>query len=299
MQEGTIVTERISPSNVSIPATDGYPLAAMVFEPRESPCGLVVVNSAVGVRQSYYARFASYLAGEGFRVVTYDYRGIGRSAPEKLRGFDGRMRDWGQRDFPGVLEWCRGNAGADRVWVVGHSVGGQILGLAPNNEMVRGLIAVCTQHTWWRHWPAHRQPGFAFLWYVMMPTVTRALGYFPSSRVGLGEDLPKGIALEWAQWARSPGHTVGAIGEHVRAGYENYTGSILAYSFADDSFAPRRATDRLLDVYRSAKKEHRHVLPGDIGRSVGHFGFFREECRDPLWRETADWLKGHDGPSAV
>lgn len=275
----------------SISARDGYPLAATLFEPTEPPTGIVVINSAVGVKQTYYIRFARFLAEQGFRVVTYDYRGIGRSAPMRLRGFEARMRDWGQKDLPGVLEWCRKNAGADRIFVVGHSVGGQILGLAPNNDIVRGLVAVCSQHTWWRLWPARKQPGFALLWFVLLPAITRALGYFPSTRFRLGENLPRGVALEWAQWARCPTHTIGAIGEEVREGYEGFSGSILAFSFADDTFAPRKAVQHLLDVYRAAEKHHRHVSPTDIGRPIGHFGFFREELREPLWRETAQWMK--------
>jgi predicted alpha/beta hydrolase len=48
----------------------------------------VIINSATSVRCRYYSRFASFLFGEGFDVITYDYRGIGESRPVSLRGFD-------------------------------------------------------------------------------------------------------------------------------------------------------------------------------------------------------------------
>jgi predicted alpha/beta hydrolase len=44
----------------------------------------VLIAPATAVPQGYYAKFARYLAAtQGFRVVTLDYRGIGRSKPER------------------------------------------------------------------------------------------------------------------------------------------------------------------------------------------------------------------------
>ncbi|MFC7611932.1 hypothetical protein [Teichococcus aestuarii] len=42
---------------------------------------VVVVSPATSVRSRYYGRFAAHLAGAGFDVVTFDYRGIGDPAP--------------------------------------------------------------------------------------------------------------------------------------------------------------------------------------------------------------------------
>jgi predicted alpha/beta hydrolase len=69
--------------------TDGFPLAATVFEPDEEKMHeetvVVVVSSATGLAQTFYAKFARYssdvaesnrswLAIQGIPVVTYDYR---------------------------------------------------------------------------------------------------------------------------------------------------------------------------------------------------------------------------------
>jgi hypothetical protein len=36
----------------------------------------------------------------------------------------------------------------------------------------------------------------------------------------------------------------------------------------------------------------RHYHPKDVGQSrIGHFGFFNERCREPLWDECLDWLR--------
>jgi len=33
-------------------------------------------------------------------------------------------------------------------------------------------------------------------------------------------------------------------------------------------------------------------MPRELGAErIGHFGFFREQFRDTLWRDAADWLE--------
>ena len=65
-----------------IPARDGYALAATLYRPTGAARGAVIVSSATAVPRRFYRHFAAELAGAGYTVVTYDYRGIGDSAPE-------------------------------------------------------------------------------------------------------------------------------------------------------------------------------------------------------------------------
>ena len=77
---------------VTLKAADGVPLAARIFAPAGTPRGNVVIGGAMGVRQDYYGSFAAWLAGQGWRVTTFDYRGSGHSAP--ARGLASRGRSW-------------------------------------------------------------------------------------------------------------------------------------------------------------------------------------------------------------
>ncbi|HET9317534.1 MAG TPA: alpha/beta hydrolase, partial [Vicinamibacteria bacterium] len=58
--------------DVTVAARDGYPLAASSFVPAGPVSSWVVVNSATAVPRAYYARFARFLAEQGFAAVTYD-----------------------------------------------------------------------------------------------------------------------------------------------------------------------------------------------------------------------------------
>ena len=105
---------------------------------------MTIIGSATGVPQSYYSRFASFLAESGRPTLTFDGRGIAKSAPASLKGFPARFRDWGILDFPGVLDWAAATYPQRAVHWVGHSYGGFGLGLARNNAAVSKLFGVAT-----------------------------------------------------------------------------------------------------------------------------------------------------------
>ena len=276
----------------TVPAADGFPIAVTTYAPAQRVRGVVVINAATGVRRRYYDRFATYLVGRDLAVVTYDYRGIGDSAPPRLRGFVASMREWGELDQPAVIAhaaaWQRGVP----LMVVGHSVGGQIFGLLRDPTPVSRVLMVAAQHNYWRLWEPRERWKLCALWTLLMPAATHTLGYFPSTTFGLGEDLPKGVALEWARWCRSPGALVQAIGGDAAERFAKYRGPILALSFEDDRlFAPPRAVDALLRFYTNARVEHRHLSAKELGlRKVEHFGFFREAASEHGWPLAVDWL---------
>ena len=268
---------------ITLTAKDGYRLGATLFQGGGDP---LLVLPATGVPQAYYAKFAAYLAERGATVLTFDYRGIGRSLHGDIRKLGARMRDWALLDAAAALERLRGR----NLRVIGHSFGGQALGLLPEPERIRAALVVGSQSGYWRHWPAL---GRAWVWpatHFALPALSRLHGYFPGSRLGFGEDLPKGVAIEWASWCRHPRYLVGALGAEER--YRRMRARLRAYAISDDPFAPRAAVTALLDLYPNARGEMRDVQPREVGvKRLGHFGFFREAFRDSLWREAADWLE--------
>ncbi|CAN5914737.1 alpha/beta fold hydrolase [soil metagenome] len=264
---------------------DGLSLAATIWDPagRERR-RVVVIAAATGVLRGYYAPFAAWLSARGFAVVTFDYRGMGdsrgaASAPT--------MREWGERDLASVVAWAaRALGDGTHVAVVGHSVGGQLVGLLPEPARVSALVTVGSQSGDFRLWPLPTRLAMAVIWYGVVPGVTHAVGYLPGA-LGIGEDLPAGVALEWARWCRTPGYLVGAEGVSRREGFAKLAAPTLAFGFDDNAYAPRAAIDALLDLYVGARIERRQLARSE-GR-FGHFGFFRKRHRR-LWREAASFL---------
>lgn len=265
---------------MDIRASDGYVLTGTHYEGGDHA---VVIAGAMGVARHYYDAFAKYLAENGRSVVTFDYRGIADSKPASLRRFDGSLADWGRLDLPAVLDWTTRELKPSRISLVGHSCGGQIVGFAPNASVLDELVFVSAQSGYWRHWPGVSAYGLGLLWLVM-PPVARALGFFPSRLFRLGnQDLPREVAVQWATAGRHPEYI---FGFHDDGPWRALRMPILAWSFADDTYAPRAAVEALLGHYSGASIEHRHVE----GRRVGHWGFFRQKTGEDLWRETLGHL---------
>lgn len=269
-----------------ITADDGYCLVGHATGSANTG-PVLIVNGATGVRQRYYTRFASWAAEQGATVLTWDYRGIGESRPHRLRGFPGTMRDWGRHDLEGVLQFAHREWPHRPLVAVCHSVGGQLLGLAPSNQLLSRVVTVGSQFGSWQLWPAPRKWAFAGLWYGLMPGLAHAFGYFPGA-LGIGADLPKGVALEWARWCRSREYFL-AHGV-TAAGYARLKVPLLSYSFTDDPYAPKAAVDALHSLYVGAELERRHLSPLDAGaKKIGHFGFFRETFRSTLWERLGEF----------
>ena len=79
---------------IEFPAADGYRLHGTLHRPSGPPRAVVLIHPATAVPERLYLPFAGYLVEQGFAALTYDYRGIGRSAPRSLRGSKAKMRDW-------------------------------------------------------------------------------------------------------------------------------------------------------------------------------------------------------------
>jgi predicted alpha/beta hydrolase len=67
-------------AELHLQAQDGYELGATLFEP--APARRAVLVMAAPAPQQYYRKFAAF-RGTRTAVLTFDYRGIGRS---RLRG---------------------------------------------------------------------------------------------------------------------------------------------------------------------------------------------------------------------
>lgn len=65
------------------PAADGFMLGGFTWRHvrQDASRPVVIINAATSVRCRHYSRFADYLFANGFDVITFDYRGIGESAP--------------------------------------------------------------------------------------------------------------------------------------------------------------------------------------------------------------------------
>ena len=289
--------------DITVPAADGYKLGATLFLPRGAKSHAVLINSATAVPRKIYRGFAGYLARRGCAVLTYDYRGIGDSRqkavegynqPRSLVGFKVSMSDWAALDVTSAVVWMRERYHQLPLGYVGHSFGGQALGLLSNNTEVARALLIASQAGYWKLMASpERYRVYAMLNFVGLP-LTRLFGYMPGW-TGLGEDLPKGVFEQWVHWVMSERYLFTDPKLPGLSNFAKYRGALRSLCISDDPWATRPAVEMLCSGFSSITPDILTVTPADVGAAkIGHFGFFRPEQRDTLWRGAAEWLQAVD-----
>ncbi|MGZ5273712.1 MAG: alpha/beta hydrolase family protein [Kaistella sp.] len=268
---------------------DHFPIAVKIFEPEISNGKLLLINAATGVKQQVYFSFAKYMADAGFTVITYDYRGIGESKPQKMRGFEASMRIWGTVDFKTVTGFIRENYQDYTKFCLGHSVGALILGMNEDSVLFEKFIFVATQDAYIGHlsWKVALTAAVGFG--LALPVTVILKGYFPAHRFGLGESLPKGTAYDWRTLIlhkKSTSRLYEKIGSDVSKKLNQKT---LIIHAEDDAWVTMKGMESLMNnAYPNLKKTYREIKVSESPKKeIGHINFFRSYNKN-LWKIVLD-----------
>lgn len=281
--------------NITITCQDGYTLAATLYAPDTDTNAAVMVSPATGIKRGFYNSFASYLAEQGYGVLTFDNRGIGDSLHGKLKDCNATLRDWGSLDMPAVLEQLKKQFPNTRYHVVGHSAGGQMLGLMPNYGDIASVFNVACSSGQLDNMQGKFRYQAKFFMNVFMPVNHLLFGYTNSQWMGMGEPLPKGVAKDWADWCNGAGYIKTAFGDTVK---KHWFDDINCPSFwinaTDDDIANNANVDDMTRVFTKMTTEgniKRLTLdPAEQGFSdIGHMKFFSSK-RSKLWALATNWL---------
>jgi predicted alpha/beta hydrolase len=249
------------------------------FPASGTPWATLLIAGAMGAGRDFYAPLARYFAANGIHVLTFDYP------------FEGDVSSWAETHLDAMLGVTAAMAPGLPLLYVGHSLGGQLLGVLPHAPDVKAALTVTAGSGYYKL--NDRMPvRVRIFWFGAIPLLTPLFGYFPGKALRMVGDLPRGVAWQWRKWCLHPEYLL-AEGEHYRIAFDRVRIPIRGYSFEDDDIVTRPAIDHLHTFYRAAVVERRHVHPRDVGAArIGHFGYFSERSRDTLWRESLDWLRG-------
>lgn len=283
-----ILTLELDEQPLELNARDGYTLATTWVCPKQRPKTVALIGPATGAPRRFYVPFARYLAQRGIASLIIDYRGVAGSMPTRLKGFEATKLDWGRLDMSAALDWIiKRYPNTPRV-VIGHSVGAHLVGLMDNAHALHGVISVCSSFGYWGNMQA---PYKYFVWSMFnlgIPTLTNTLGYFPAKRLGLGEDLPAGVALQWARWGRRPDYFSSDVGD--APGFKALNAPWLAILVEDDPIATIENATPLYACFPHSSLEVRSLSPSTYDlKAIGHIGFFAKDMQ-PLWSHVTRWL---------
>lgn len=274
-----------------ISTKDQYQLSAHIFKPEKSNEKIILINSATGVKQQVYFSFAQFFAEQGFTVITYDYRGIGLSKPEKMRNFKASMRTWGNEDFKRLTEFVIENFPDYQKFCLGHSVGALIIGMNENSKVFERFIFVATQNAFIGNlkWKTKLEAFFGFGF--AQPFFTELFGYFPAHWFGLGESLPKNCAYDWRTLIlnrKSTGKLLLKTNDYSK----ELNQKVLVLYAEDDVWLTDKGVKSLLnDVYPNLKPDYRFLQTSESEKGeIGHVNFFRSYNKK-LWNIILNEIK--------
>ena len=277
--------------HISIPVSGDLAIGATLWEVEEAKA-VVLLHPATAVVQGFYSAFATYLSELGLTVVTYDYRGTGRSRPKHLRDCHVSMQDWMEDDVGAVTRWAASRYPGTPLLAVGHSIGGHAIALSSETGALRAAVLVAAHAGVTSTVKGALER--ARVWCVMRiltPVLCRLFGYMPGRRLGLGEDLPRGVMEQWSRWTRLPHYFYDDPAMDARQRAARVKLPLLVLAFDDDPWANPAAVGLLLAPLVNAAIDRQQIKAADAGvPAIGHMGFFRKRSAATLWPRAGDWL---------
>ena len=284
----------VSTEDIKVALTDNAgSLAATIFYPLEESQlkGAVMIAPATGVRRYFYTAFAQYLATHGFAVLTFDNSGIGGSLRGPLKQSTTRLQDWGQQDMPAILAELMQRFSNTSYHLIGHSAGGQLIGLMPNAHYLSSVFNYACSSGSLRNMKGFFSLQAQFFMNVYIPLNNRVFGLTRTDWVGMGEPLPRHVAQQWATWCKGRGYAETAFGKTIQMhNYDAIKCPSLWVTAVDDDIACSLNVDDMIRVYSRMPAQRIDLQAVDYGfKEIGHMNFFRR-AYSVLWPLALDWL---------
>ena len=265
-------------------------ICCQIFESGSSSV-ILIIASAMGVKQSFYQGFSEFAEANGISVITFDYSGIGNSLNENIKDNKDFLSSWGDRDLEAVIKYSIENFPNHKKVVLGHSIGGQLIGLAPSSVDLDKIILMSAQSGYWGFWKGVNKVKMFFNWHLLFPILTYFIGYMPSKRFSKMENLPENVAKEWAKWCRNPNYLFDSFSEE-KTFFTKIKCAATSISFDDDFFAPKKSVDWLNQKFQNVTLIRKHFFPNDVNvTKIGHFDLFKSNFKNIIWKFLLEEIK--------
>jgi len=270
----------------------GYHIGLTKFSSETNIKKTLVISSATGVLQKYYYKIASHFASLGYICYTFDYYGIGKSnaSIKALKQNTCDLKTWAENDQTTVVKFAKEKNPNHNLTLLTHSLGGQLIAFNKQHLLIDNIVTIASQSGYYKHWKGLDCFKMFVYWNFLLPIPTSLFGYFPAKKMGLFENLPKQVAMQWRRWANQPNYMLSEF-EITQTNFNKIACPILVLSFPRDFYAPKSSVDWLANQYTRAKIDRRHIIPKEFNiPDVKHFGFFRDVYKDSLWKITHEWI---------
>ena len=237
---------------------------------------IILILPAMGVKASYYAPLAKNLVSKGITAMSVDLRGLGTYSIRPSRKVDFGYLEMIE-DLKTVVHFIKKNYPKQKIYGLGHSLGGQIAALAQAKypDLLSGLILTAANSVYYKTWSG-KQRYFNRIGYSIFPLLSRLLGYFPGHKVGFGGKAAKTQLLDWAHVGRTGKYKI--IGDNLdyEKALKQINIPVLAIYIEGDWMSPKAAIAHLYGKFSAASPITNYTLTkAETGVKLNHFNWVR------------------------
>ena len=273
-----------------IKCDDGFEIVGTLFEPNKLK-SVVMIAPATGIKKQFYRSFAQYLCERDFAVLIFDNRGIGESIRESINNGNPSLTNWGVLDMTAALEYLKSKFPNKEYHLIGHSAGGQLVGLMKNAMDLKSMFNFGSSSGSLKYSKYPFKLKSSFWLNIYIPLSNLIFGHTKSQWVGMGEPLPKEVGKEWTRWCNGTGYVKVDLGSRIREHlYDQLALNSMWVHAKDDDIANYDNVKDMIRVYPKMKAEIVSLSPAEYGfADIGHMKFFSRK-KSKLWGLTIDWL---------
>ncbi|RDY60233.1 alpha/beta fold hydrolase [Flagellimonas nanhaiensis] len=250
-----------------------------------------MIAPATGIKKEFYSAFALFLAENGFATLTFDNRGIGESKGDSINSSNASLANWGKLDMTAVLEYLKNEIPNTNYHLIGHSAGGQLVGLMKNATELKSMFnfGSSSGSLHYSKYPFRLKSSFWLNFYI--PVSNLVFGHTKSQWVGMGEPLPKNVGKEWTKWCNGKGYVKVDLDTKIKDHlYNELNLNSLWIHAMDDEIANYENVKDMIRVYPNIKSKILTLSPKEYGfTDIGHMKFFSKKKKE-LWNMATKWL---------
>jgi predicted alpha/beta hydrolase len=273
---------------VPVVSRDGARSELIFAQSADYPRHVLYWLPAMGVPAKHYLPLAEAFAAHGIAVALHEWRGIGSSDRRA-----GRRCDWGYRelleaDVPTGVAETRARWPGAKLWLGGHSLGGQLsclyASLHPNE--FAGMALIASGAPYWRRFPGHAS---ILLAYLLASPLARLMGYLPGRSIGFAGNEARGVIADWSRSGRTGRYAVKGMSADFAQRLAELQLPVMALRLSDDWMVPPESLEWLLDRMPEAPSQVELVTSEQLaGQRADHFTWMK--VPDSLATQVAQWM---------
>ncbi len=272
---------------IRVTLDDNVTFVVRVLAQEDPTAPVVLILPAMAVKVKFYLPLAKTLHAAGLSVATCDLRAQGESLPSLHSRSKFGYRELLEVDFPAVVKAVRARFSHAPLYLLGHSLGGQlcVLYAASARDDVTGVCIIGAGSVYWKAFGPKRLEAF---WKVQtIGLVARVRGYWPGGML-IGGAMAGGVMTDWARHSRTGRYQPYGTKRNYDQMLREMDIPVLAISLEHDVLVPRSNVDFLCTRIPAAKVTRWHVDGSSGVTHRDHFEWIKDS--GVIGSAAASWI---------